>query len=85
MNYQTNIVQELIKEAAKRLECLEDEIEFYAWPQAFGNTAGPNGGCGGNTITTFTIFGLAGPGREGYLHCASKWKKVRAFKPLMKW
>lgn len=32
-----------------------DCLEYWAYPQGFGSTAGPFGGVGGQAFTTFTI------------------------------
>lgn len=33
----------------------EDCLDYWAYPQVFGSTAGPFGGVGGQMMTTFTI------------------------------
>jgi len=30
-------------------------LEYYAWPEAFGSTAGPFNAVGGQTVSTFTV------------------------------
>ena len=62
-----------------------DELDFFAWPEVFGSTAGPNPGFGGCVITTFTVFGFRSPNGDGVLHCGNQWKRVEEFTPLMKW
>ena len=43
------------QKAADYMQCREDEIDFYAWPEIFGSTAGPFKGIGGAAMTTFTM------------------------------
>lgn len=60
-----NKLQQITKEQAyeavkKRLPdvaqyALPDYMQYWAWPQTFGSTAGPFGGVGGQAFTTFTI------------------------------
>jgi len=72
--------------ASKLLQISVDEIEFFAWPGTFSSTAGPSGGCGGQTISTYTILGFKNVyNDEGILFCCGNWKKVKRFKPFMQW
>lgn len=34
--------------------CPQD-LDYYAWPQTYGSTAGPFGGIGGQAMSTFTL------------------------------
>lgn len=46
------------KEAAEAAEMLGVDIvylEYYAWPHTFSSTAGPFGGIGGQSMSTFTL------------------------------
>ena len=54
MNYQKK-PPEIVLRTLKGREILFAELDFYAWPQTFGNTAGPSGGIGGCAISTFTV------------------------------
>jgi hypothetical protein len=31
------------------------DLNYYAWPQLYGDTSGPFGGCGGQALTMFTL------------------------------
>jgi hypothetical protein len=63
----------LLAEVARRAQCEPGEIEWYSWPQTFNSTAGPNGGAGGNTPTTFQVFAFDAPGLK-LRYCAGKWR-----------
>lgn len=80
MNYQKiDYTSENVKEAAKLLDCYMEELMYYAWPQAFGSTAGPFPGIGGQAISTFTIEAYS-DGRDAVLYCGDKlWRKVSKF------
>lgn len=85
MNFQTekDDLQGYSKEeAAKKLECSETALEYYAWPQVFGSTAGPFGGIGGQAMTTFTVEAWAfGP--VAIVFCKGKpIKQVKKFTPF---
>lgn len=49
------------KEAAELLGWEEDELEYYAWPEGFCNTAGPFNGWGGSSMSTFTMEAWLAP------------------------
>lgn len=60
------------------------ELDYYAFPETFGTTGGPNGG-GGNTISIFTVeaYVCDGEGPTVYV-CNGKYRlKKEKFK--MKW
>lgn len=69
MNYRESKHEpvELIKQAGEYLECPEKYIEWYSWPETFGSTSGPHGGIGGQTMTSFQVFGFRGP--DGAMLC----------------
>jgi hypothetical protein len=48
-----------------------EAIDYYAWPQTFGDTSGPIGGIGGQAMSTFTVnaYVLNGSGPTLYV-CA---------------
>lgn len=69
-----NDVKALIDAVARRAQCLPEEVEWYSWPQVFGTTAGPNGGAGGNMMTTFQVFAFDAPGDKSR-YCAGQWRK----------
>ena len=57
--------------------CQPQHLEYWAWPQVFGSTAGPFGGIGGQAMTTFTIEAWSnGLGGEAVLFCHNKILKV---------
>ena len=59
-------------------------IDYYAWPQVFGSTAGPFGGIGGATMTSFTIESWS-MHNFAVLFCGNKVMKVTdKFEPLMR-
>lgn len=45
----------LTPEVVKEWWITPDSLDYWAWPQVFGSTAGPFGGIGGQAMTTFTI------------------------------
>lgn len=63
----------LIKNAAEKCDCGENDINWWSWPQTFSSTAGPHGGIGGQALTTFQVFGFEGNGRR-FLFCDGLWK-----------
>ena len=81
-----DIINILIDEAAHYMKVDRGFVEFYAWPGTFSNTSGPVGGCGGQMMTSFTVFGLHNTlDDSGLLYCCGKWKKIKKFKPFVKW
>ena len=69
--------------AANGVQACEEEIDYYAWPQVFGNTAGPNGGIGGDAMTTFTVNAFHYNG-TAVLLCGNKCKFIERFKPSIR-
>lgn len=67
-------IKSLIEAVARRSKCSTEEVEWYSWPQVFANTAGPGGGAGGNTMTTFQIFAFNANG-ELSKYCCGYWRK----------
>ena len=93
MNYQIKESGVSAETAAKLLiepgaptELTGRYLDYYAWPQVFGTTAGPFGGIGGATMTTFTIEAFYDPARgKAVLFCGKKvLRVVNDFKPLMR-
>ena len=66
--------EELIQEVADREGCHPEDVQWYSWPQSFPTTAGPSGGAGGNTCTTFQVFAFDPPGGRRQRVCAGKWR-----------
>lgn len=67
------MIDELLDEAATRLGCTADLIEWSAWPLVFGSTSGPRGGVGGQAMTTFQCVGFSYNGT--YIkYCGGVWK-----------
>ena len=59
------------------------DLDYYAWPQTFGSTAGPFGGVGGQAITTFTIEAWEYNYRFAVIFCGTKIIKVTdKFEPM---
>lgn len=82
MNYQNQTDNRV--EAAIELGVSCSAIDYYAWPQIFGDTAGPFGGIGGQAISSFTIEAYTN-GREAVIFCKQKrLKKVDNFEPMMR-
>lgn len=52
-----------------------DSLSYWAWPEVFGSTAGPFGGCGGRAMTTFTIEAWE-QDRVAVIFCGNKILKV---------
>lgn len=77
-------IAKLRAEAAGIIGCEVDQVEWYSWPQAFGSTAGPRGGAGGMTITTFQVFGFDGPNGR-VMWCAGVWKPWSPSVEGMRW
>ena len=70
MNSQRNRTSPEAIEAAQRLG-LDSEgfLDYYAWPQVFGSTAGPFSGIGGQALTAFTIEAWADGNRAAIFCC----------------
>lgn len=45
-------------------------IDYYAWPQSFGDTTGPRGGIGGQMISSFTVHAYVADGGPTVYVCA---------------
>lgn len=84
MSYRERLdsMREEQEKAAKILECEPDHLSYYSWPQAFGSTAGPFGGCGGQMVTTFQIDAWT-DGVAAVIFCGGRCvKTVRQFEPM---
>ena len=66
------------------VQIIESEIDYYAWPQLFGSTAGPNGGWGGSAMTTFTVHAFVYNDEVAVLVCSRQIRFVEKFKFFMK-
>jgi len=74
----------LASTAAEELNCNENELEYWAWPQVYGSTTGPFGGLGGQALTTFTIEAWHNGAGKAVLFCQGKRLRTTAvFEPLM--
>ena len=67
-------ISDLIAYSAKQGQCRPDEVEWYSWPQAFGSTAGPGSGAGGQMITSFQVYAFDACG-ERIKWCAGVWRR----------
>jgi hypothetical protein len=67
-------VDELLDEAASRLEGDAVDLRWWAWPEVFGNTSGPRNGAGGQTMTTFQVFGFESQDGQRIKWCAGVWR-----------
>jgi hypothetical protein len=73
------------EDVAERLKSRADELEYWAWPQVFGSTAGPFVGIGGQAMTTFTIEAWHDGGGKAALFCNGKVFKITdQFEPQMR-
>lgn len=62
-------------EAAKRLGCPIEDIEFFSWPEVFPSSSGPRYGIGGQIMTTFQVLAFAHPSeKKAIKFCAGIWK-----------
>jgi hypothetical protein len=60
------------------------ELCYWAWPETFGSTAGPFGGCGGQQMTTFTIEAWEAHGQYAVLFCRGRILRITdKFQPMM--
>ncbi|NET30658.1 MAG: hypothetical protein F6K19_01470 [Cyanothece sp. SIO1E1] len=54
MNYQKEVPKEVVEILKK--QCIAYcWLDYYAFPEMFGSTAGPHGGIGGAAMSKFTI------------------------------
>lgn len=73
-------------DVAKTLDCAPEELEYWAWPQTFGSTAGPfpGGGVGGMMMTNFTIEAWHDGGGNAVLFCDGRIIRItKEFEPRM--
>lgn len=75
MDMQIKDRQKERKEAAIKLGCEVQYLEYFAWPQQFGSTTGPFGGIGGQAISTFTLEAWS-DGRNAAIFCNGRFVKV---------
>lgn len=72
-------------DVAERLHAAAASLEYWAWPQVFGSTAGPFGGVGGQAMTTFTIEAWHDGGGNAALFCGGRVLKITdKFEPQMR-
>ena len=69
MNYQK--VPEYIHDLLYELDIKYYDIDYYAYPQSFPSTAGPMGGCGGQSMSAFTIEAYVCDGTGPVLYVCS--------------
>lgn len=77
MDYQTNkehLMGISREDAAEKLGG-ENSLQYFAWPQTFGSTAGPFGGIGGQAVSTFTIEAWW-DGSRAVLFCGGRLLKI---------
>jgi len=59
MNFQQKIPEEVVTLLKKKIGSKEllkfSDYDYFAFPQMFASTAGPQGGIGGQAMTTFTV------------------------------
>lgn len=61
-------------------------VEHFRFEQTFGSTAGPFGGIGGASITTFVIDAYRDDEGNAVLFCQGRmWKKVKDFRCQGSW
>ena len=74
-------------DVAAQLDCDAGSLEYWAWPQVFGSTAGPfhaPGRIAGAAMTRFTIEAWHDGGGKAVLFCKGRVLKVTDnFQPQM--
>ena len=89
MNFQKE-VPESVKKILTENNVEYIDIEYFAYPQTFGSTAGPSGVFGGNSMSTFTIeaFVCDSVGPTVFL-CAGMYafkdERFKPFENIKKW
>lgn len=68
------MIDNLVKEAAERLDTLPSKMNWWTWPEYFGSTSGPRGGIGGAAVTKFQVFLFEGADLSRLLYCGGVWK-----------
>lgn len=69
-------INEMLTQAEEILGVPNQYLEWFAWPEMFGSTAGPRGGMGGQMMTSFQVFGFREAGmQEGVMCCVGVWRK----------
>lgn len=65
------------------------DLNYYAWPQSFGSTAGPRPGIGGQAITAFTVEAWVNYCGATIYTCAGMYsfekEKFEALKGIRNW
>jgi hypothetical protein len=54
MNYEKK-APDWVHDIFKKKNIQYYDLSYFAWPQVFGSTTGPNGGIGGQAMSSFTI------------------------------
>lgn len=67
-------IDELLAEAAKKLDVLVEDIEWYSWPQVFANTSGPHKKPSGQALTSFQVFGFNANNGNKIKTCDGLWQ-----------
>ena len=74
MNFQKETPKEVL-DILKKRDVKYCDLDYFAFPETFANTAGPHGGIGGCAMSTFTVeaYVCDGQGPTVYV-CAGKYK-----------
>jgi hypothetical protein len=83
----SKIIEEYCQLSLKEsdIEVHPSHVVWYSWPESFGSTAGPHGGAGGQTVTSFQVFGLMNHVNDfALLFCGGKWRRWRK-RDCMSW
>jgi len=67
-------IKSLLDEAAVCRNTEVGELQWWAWPEVFGSTAGPRGRVGGQMLTTFQVFGFEAANGRRVKWCSGVWK-----------
>jgi hypothetical protein len=75
---------ECVAKAAMLLKTDPSQMTMYSWPITFGSSCGPNGGMGGQAITSFQCYVFEG-NNACVAFCGNKIRMVKSFRVGQAW
>ena len=72
MNHEKTLPSISAEAVAQELECLPEHLEYWAWPQVFGSTAGPFGVVAGQGMTPLTLEAWHDGGGMAIIFCQGR-------------
>ncbi len=83
MNYQKETPKEVLDIFHRAgIDCYD--LDYYAFPEVFGQTSGPHGGIGGSAMSAFTVEAYVYQDIATVYVCSGKYK-LRKGKYVARW